>query len=157
MINNTKYKLDLSDKIPSSYSIVVENVPSQWSVQAFDNELKQHYPSIVRVVRLFISGGRPFSNVHDDNTAFDVQPYLPPTRILQYYNCQVYDDHIAAHCPNKDNPVRFRRAQHHSYKPNGNNVIKCAHHQGDHMTGNPSCPVNSEKRQEKKSTIENIT
>ncbi|CAF1473656.1 unnamed protein product [Rotaria sordida] len=88
------------DKIPSSYSIVVQNVPSQWSAQAFDNELKQHYPSIVRVVRIFISGGRPFSKVRvdfssykelsmilksklilldDDNTAFDVEPYLLPT------------------------------------------------------------------------------
>ncbi len=42
-INNIKYKLDLPIKIPSSYSIVVLNVPRQWSAQDFGNELKQHY------------------------------------------------------------------------------------------------------------------
>ncbi|CAF2603060.1 unnamed protein product [Rotaria sp. Silwood2] len=74
-----------------------------------------------------------YFNINDDNTAFDVEPYLPPTRILRYYNCQVYDDHIAAHCPNKDNPVCFRCAQHHPHNPNCNNVIKCAHCQGDQI------------------------
>ena len=170
MINNTKYQLDLPNKIPSSYSIVVQNVPSQWNAHDFGNELKQHYPSIVRAVRLFINGGRPLSKVRvdfstykdlsmilkskrilldDDNTAFPVEPYLPPTRILRCYNCQAYDDHIAAHCPNKNNPVCFRCAQHHPYNPNCDNPIRCAHCQGEHMAGNPSCPVKSEKRQEK--------
>jgi hypothetical protein len=169
-INNTKYKLDLPNKIPSSYSLVVQNVPRQWSAQDFGNELKQHYPSIVRAVRLYINGGRPLPKVRvdfssykdlsmilkakrilldDDNTAFAVEPYLPPTRILRCYNCQAYDDHIAAHCPNKNNPVCFRCAQHHPYNPKCDNPIRCAHCQGEHMAGNPSCPVKSEKRQEK--------
>ncbi|CAF1457499.1 unnamed protein product [Rotaria sp. Silwood1] len=86
---------------------------------------------------------------HDDNTAFAVEPYLPPTRILRCYNCQVYDDHIAAHCPNKDNTVCFRCAQHHPYNSNCYNVIKYAHCQGDHMVGDPSCSIKSGKRQEK--------
>ncbi|CAF0803814.1 unnamed protein product [Adineta steineri] len=169
-INNTKYKFDLPNKIPSSYSIVVQNVPSQWDAEAFGDELKQHYPSIVRTVRLFVNGGRPLSKVRvdfssykdlsiilkskrilldDDNTAFTVEPYLPPTRILRCYNCQVYDDHIAAHCPNKNNPVCFRCALQHPYNPNCDNPIKCVHCQGEHMAGNPSCPVKLEKRQEK--------
>ncbi|CAF2800958.1 unnamed protein product [Rotaria sp. Silwood2] len=69
----------------------------------------------------------------DGNTAFDAERYLRPARILRYYNCQVYDDHIAAHSPKKDNPVCFRCAQHHPYISNCNNVIKCAHCQCDHM------------------------
>ncbi|CAF4479224.1 unnamed protein product [Rotaria sp. Silwood2] len=76
----------------------------------------------------------------DGNTAFDAERYLRPARILRYYNCQVYDDHIAAHSPKKDNPVCFRCAQHHPYISNCNNVIKCAHCQCDHMAGNASCP-----------------
>ena len=169
-INNTKYKLDIPIKIPSSYSIVVQNVPRQWSAQDFGNELKQHYPSIVRAVRLYINGGRPLPKVRvdfssykdlsmilkdkrilldDDNTAFAVEPYLPPTRILRCYNCQAYDDHIAAHCPNKNNPVYFRCGQHHPFNPKCDNPIRCVHCQGEHMAGNPSCPVKSGKRQEK--------
>jgi hypothetical protein len=169
-ICNTVYKLDLPSKIPSSYSIVVLNVPSQWSAEAFGNELKKHYPSIVRAVRLYIKGGRPLAKVRidfssykelspilkskrilldDDNTAYTVEPYLPPTRVLRCYICQAYDDHIAAHCPNKNDPICFRCAQHHSYNPNCDNLIQCVHCKGDHMAGNPSCPVKSDKRQEK--------
>lgn len=137
-INNFNYKLDLPNKIPASYSIVIQNVPNQWNTQSFGNELKQIYSSIVRVVRLYRNGGRPLSKVRvdfsshkelstilkskrilldDANTAFAIEPYLPPTRILRCYNCQVYDDHIAAHCPNKNKPVCFRCAQHHPYNP----------------------------------------
>ncbi|CAF1488326.1 unnamed protein product [Rotaria sordida] len=143
---------------------------TQWSAQAFGNELKQHYSSVVCAVRLFVNGGRPLSKVRvdfssykelstilkskrilldDENTAFAVEPYVPPTRILRCYNCQVYDDHIAAHCPNKNNPVCFRCSQNQPYNPNCDNIIKCAHCQGDHMAGNPSCPVKLGKRQEK--------
>ena len=170
MISNTNYKLDLPNKIPSSYSIVVQNVPSQWNAEAFGGELKQLYPSIIRAVRLFINGGRPLSKVRidfssykelssilkakrilldDNNTAFAVEPYVPPTRILRCYNCQVYDDHIAAHCPSKNNPICFRCAQQHPYNPQCKNAIKCVHCNGEHMAGNPNCPVKLEKRQEK--------
>ncbi|CAF0770622.1 unnamed protein product [Adineta ricciae] len=170
MISKTEYKLDLPIKIPSSYSIVIQKVPSQWNAEAFGRELKQCYPSIVRAVRLFISGGRPLSKVRvdfssykelssilkakrilldDDNTAFAVEPYVPPTRILRCYNCQAYDVHIAAHCPSKNNPVCFRCAQQHPYNPQCNNPIKCVHCDGDHMAGNPSCPVKLGKRQER--------
>jgi hypothetical protein len=97
--------------------------------KTFGNELKQHYPSMVRVAYVYMRGGRPLSKVHidfssykdlsmilkskrilldDDNTTFAVEPYLPSTRILRCYNCQAYDDHIAAHCPNKNNSVCFR-------------------------------------------------
>ncbi|CAF1474570.1 unnamed protein product, partial [Rotaria sordida] len=77
----------------------------QWRGQAFGSELRQHYPSIVSVVRLFINGGRPLSKARmnlssykklsiilkskrilldDDKTALVVKPHLSPTRILQW-------------------------------------------------------------------------
>ncbi|CAF2838713.1 unnamed protein product [Rotaria sp. Silwood2] len=169
-ICNSEYTLDLPKKIPVSYSIVVLNVPSQWNVEAFGNELKQHYPSIVRVVRLFIKGGRPLSKVRvdfssykelspilkskrilldDNNTAYAVEQYVPPTQVLRCYNCQAYDDHIAAHCPNKNNPICFRCAQQHPYDPKCSNPVRCAHCQGEHMAGNPNYPFKLEKRYEK--------
>jgi hypothetical protein len=70
MINNTEFILDLPNKIPPSYSIVIQNVHSQWNTQAFENELKQHYPSIVRVVRLFVNRGRPLSKVRMDFSSY---------------------------------------------------------------------------------------
>jgi len=82
-INNTKYKLDLPNKISSSYSLVVQNVPRQWSAQDFGNELKQHYPSIVRAVRLYINGGRPLPKVRVDFSSYkDLSMILKAKRIL---------------------------------------------------------------------------
>ncbi|CAF3210753.1 unnamed protein product [Rotaria sp. Silwood2] len=168
-ICNSEYKLDLPVKIPSSYSIVVLNVPSQWDEQTFGNELKQHYPSIVRAVRLFVKGGRPLNKVRldfssykelssilksrrilldDNNTAFTIEPYQAPTRVLRCHNCQAYNDHIAAHCPNKNDPICFRCGQHHSYNPNCDNPIRCVHCNGNHMAGNPVCPKKIEQRYE---------
>jgi len=92
----------------------------------------------------------------DDNTAFAVEPYLPSTRILRCYNCQAYDDHIAAHCPNKNNSVCFRCSWHHLYNSNCDNPFRCTHCEGNRMVGNPSCLVKSEKHHEKKSTYESL-
>jgi hypothetical protein len=169
-ICNSEYKLDLPNKIPSSYSIVVLNVPSQWSVEAFENELKKQFPTIVRTVHVFVKGDRSLPKVRidfasykelssileskgilldDDNTAFAIEPYLPPTRVLRCYICQAYDNHIAAHCSNKNDPICFRYAQQHPYNPNSDNCIQCVHCNGDYMAGNPSCQVKLEKLQEK--------
>lgn len=168
-ICNSEYKLDLPIKIPSSYSIVVLNVPSQWNEQTFGNELKQHYPTIVRAVRLFVKNGRPLNKIRldfssykelstilktrrilldDNNTAFTIEPYQAPTRVLRCYNCQAYNDHIAAHCPNKNDPICFRCGQHHAYNPQCNNPIRCVHCNGDHMAGSPACPKKIEQRNE---------
>ncbi|CAF4740776.1 unnamed protein product, partial [Rotaria sp. Silwood2] len=165
-IRNVDYQLDLPMKIPTSYSIVVLNVPSQWNEHTFGNELKQRYPSIVRDVRLFVKGGRPLNKVRldfssykelssilklrrilldDSNTAFTIEPYHALTRVLRCYNCQAYNDHIAAHCPNKNDPICFRCGQHHSYNPSCNNPIRCVHCNGNHMAGNPACPKKIEQ------------
>jgi hypothetical protein len=167
-IGSCSYKVDLPTKIPAAYSIVVKNVPYQWNIQPFEDELKKQYPTIVRAVRLFINGGRPLSKVRVDfasykelsgilktkrismdemNSVYAVEPYLPPTRVLRCYNCQAYDDHIAAHCPQKNDPICFRCAKHHQYNPDCINSIQCAHCNGEHMAGNPSCPVKLEMRQ----------
>ncbi|CAF3258967.1 unnamed protein product, partial [Rotaria sp. Silwood2] len=160
-IRNVEYELVLPKKMPTSYSIVVLNVPSQWNEQIFGNELKQHYPSIVRAVRIFVKGRRPLNKVRldfssfkelsiilksrrilldDNNTAFTIESYQAPIRVLQCYNCQAYNDHIAAHCPNKKDPICFRRGQHHSYNPGCNNPVRCVYCSGNHMAGNPACP-----------------
>ena len=169
-ICQTEYQLTLPTKIPPQYSIVVLNIPFQWNETAFGEALKSRYPSIVRVVRLYRRGGHPLSKIrvdfasnselgtilkakcvllNEDNTAFAVEPYVPPTQVLRCYNCQAYEDHVAAHCPNKSNPVCFRCAQNHPFNSQCDRPIQCANCKGSHMAGNPSCPVKSEKRHEK--------
>jgi hypothetical protein len=169
-ICDSEYKVDLPTKIPTSYSIVVLDVPPQWNAQGFGEELKKRYSTIVRTERLYFKGGRPISKVRidfssykelpqilktkrilmdDDNMSYAIEPYTPPTRILRCFVCQKYDDHVAAHCPNKNDPICFKCGQHHAYDPNCPNTIQCAHCKGDHMAGSPNCPIKLEIRQEK--------
>lgn len=168
-INDKPYALELPNKTPASYSLIVRNIPPQWDAESFGEELKIQYPTIIRTVRLFRNGGIPLAKVRidfsshdviskllqakrivvdDSNLAFPIEPYVLPTKVLRCYNCQAFDDHVSAHCPFKDDPICFRCAQHHPYNPKCNNQIKCVHCSGDHMAGNPSCPVKQAKRKE---------
>ncbi|CAM4989538.1 unnamed protein product, partial [Rotaria socialis] len=79
-----------------------------------------------------------------------IEPYVPPTRILRCYNCQQYDDHIAVRCPNKDKPICFKCGQQHSFNPECQNAVCCAHCKGNHMAGNPNCPQKIATRENKK-------
>ena len=169
-INNLTYTFDLPNKTPASYSLVIQNVPPQWDAQSFGVELKRQYPSIIRTARLFRSGGIPLAKVRidfsshdviadllkakrllvdDSNIAYPIVPYVPPTKILRCYTCQAFDDHVSAYCPFKDDPICFRCSQHHPYNPKCENQIKCVHCDGNHMAGNPNCPVKLAKRKEK--------
>jgi hypothetical protein len=168
------FSVDFPSKVPSSYSIVVMGVPAQWGLTEFELDIKKQYPTIVKVERLYIKGGIPISKVRvdfssnqevnkiiknkkllldDDNTSFVIQPYSPPLRILRCYNCQQYNDHIAANCPHKDNPICFRCGQNHQYNPNCSNKVCCANCHQDHMAGNPNCPTKIEERRKYQNNI----
>ncbi|CAF1436364.1 unnamed protein product [Adineta ricciae] len=168
-INNLSYVLELPNKTPASFSLVVSNVPPQWDALSFGEDLKCQYSSIIRTVRMYRNGGYPLQKVRidfasfkevsdllkakrllveDSNISFPVEPYIQPTRVLRCYVCQAYDDHISAHCPNRNDPICFRCAQHHPHNPKCDNPIKCPHCNGDHMAGNPNCPAKLAKRKE---------
>ncbi|CAF2758798.1 unnamed protein product [Rotaria sp. Silwood2] len=173
-ICNCEYSIDFPRRFPSSYSLVVLDIPTQWNVQNFCDELKVRYKTIIKGERLFVKGGRVIPRIRidfssnkelgeilkskrilldDDNTAYTIEPYVPPTRILRCYICQQYDDHVAAHCPNKDKPICFKCGQQHNYNPKCQNETCCAHCKGNHMAGNPNCPLKIETRENKKMKI----
>ncbi|CAF4688563.1 unnamed protein product [Rotaria sp. Silwood2] len=165
------YTFDLPRKIPSSYSVVMSNVPTQWDVQSFCDELKLQYKTIIKSERLYVRGGRPIPKIRIDfssnkelseilknkhmllddcPTCYPIESYVPPPKVLRCYICQQYDDHVAAYCPNKDKPICFKCGQQHQYNPECQNEICCVHYKGDHMTGNPNCPKKIEIRDLKK-------
>ena len=74
----------------------------------------------------------------DGHTCYPIEPYIPSLKVLRCYNCQQYDDHVAAHCPNKDKSICFKCGQQHQYNPECQNKISCAHCKEDHMAGNPN-------------------
>ncbi|CAF3374466.1 unnamed protein product [Rotaria sp. Silwood2] len=168
------FSIDFPSKVPSCYSIVAIGVPTQWNLTEFQLDIKKQCPTIIKVERLYIRGGIPISKVRigfssnqevnkiiknkrllldDDNTSFVIQPYSPPLRILRCFNCQQYNDHIAANCPHKDNPICFRCGQNHPYNPHCINKICCANCHQDHMVGNPNCPKKIEERSKYQNSI----
>ncbi|CAF1172130.1 unnamed protein product [Didymodactylos carnosus] len=169
-ISDQEFQLDIPKKTPIAYSIVVLDVPPQWNAQGFGEELKRHYSTIVKAERLFVRGGKPISKVRidfssnehlskilkdktilldDENTAYHIEPYIPPMRVLRCYVCQQYGDHTASNCPNKDHPICFKCGQNHDYDRECQNPVCCPHCKGPHMAGNPQCGENIEQRQRK--------
>jgi hypothetical protein len=177
-IGGFEFTVIFPSKVPSSYSIVATGVPAQWNLTEFEADIKKQYPTIIKVERLFIKGGIPISKVRidfssnqeinkilknkrllldDENTSFAIQPYSPPFRVLRCFNCQQYNDHIAANCPHKNNPICFRCGQNHPYNPQCLNKICCANCQQDHMAGNPNCPAKIEERRKYHTNITSST
>lgn len=161
------YTTDFPSKVPASYSLVALGIPAQWNLTELEDDLKRQYPSIIRIERLYIKGGVPISKVRidfssnqevnnvlknkrllldDENTSFAIQSYTPPFKVLRCFNCQQYNDHVAAHCPHKDNPICFRCVQHHPFNPLCSNKICCANCGQEHMAGNPNCSTKIEER-----------
>ena len=118
-----EYQLDLPIKISASHPIVVLNVPSQRNEHTLTLKRIKARLSIDRTgSSLFCRRRRPLNKVclnfstytesssilksrhillDDNNIAFTVEPYQASTRVLRHYNCQAYNDHIAAHSSNK--------------------------------------------------------
>ena len=168
------YIMNMPSKVPTSYSLIATGVPAQWDLNDFEREVKKQHPSIIKVERMLIRGGVPIAKVRidfsskadmqsilkinrllldDENTCFSVQQYYPPFKILRCYNRQQYNDHVAANCPRKEDPVCFRCGENHPYNPNCTNKICCANCKGDHLAGNPNCRVKIEERSKCKSNL----
>jgi hypothetical protein len=164
------FVLNIPSKVPTSFSIVVLGIPAQWDTNDLGTEIKKQYSTILKVERLYIKGGIPISKVRidfasnrelsgilknkrilldEENTSYPIQPYAPPMKILRCYNCQQYNDHVAANCPRKDTPVCFRCGQNHPFNPNCQNEVCCAHCKGDHLSGSPNCQVKIEERRKR--------
>ena len=170
---NLDYVLNIPTKVPTSLSIVVLGIPAQWGTDELETEIKKQYSTVLQVERLYIRGGIPISKVRidfassrelsgilknkrilldEENTAYAIQPYTPPMKILRCYNCQQYNDHVAAQCPRIDAPVCFRCGQNHPYNPNCQNEVCCAHCKGAHLSGSPNCQVKIEERRKRIAT-----
>ena len=173
-ICDTNYSLDLPAKTPTAYSIVVSQVPTQWNIENFKNDIKKQYPTTLKIERLFVKGAKPIPKVRidfstnkeltdilknkrllfdDAHTSLAVEQYVPQTKILRCYVCQQYNDHTALNCPHKEKPICFRCGQSHSHNPKCTNKICCAHCEGEHMAGNPSCPREVEERRKRNEEI----
>ena len=94
----------------------------QWSIEDLRNDIKKQYWTAANAKRLFVRGGKPIAKVRIDfssnkelsaiikskrilfdeaNTSFQIEPYVPSTKVLRCYNCQQYNDHTALNCQNK--------------------------------------------------------
>ncbi|CAF1326787.1 unnamed protein product [Rotaria magnacalcarata] len=53
-ICNCEYSIEIPRRFPASYSVVVLDIPTQWNIQSFCDELKERYKTIIKGERLFV-------------------------------------------------------------------------------------------------------
>ena len=162
--------LNIPWKVPTSFSIVVMGIPAQWDTSELETEIKKQYSTVLKVERVYVKGGIPISKVRidiasnhelsvilknkrilldEENTSYPIHPYTPPVKILRCYNCQQYNDHVAANCPRKDTLACFRCGQSNPFNLNCLNNVCCAHCKGDHLSGSPNYQTKIEERRKR--------
>ncbi|CAF0990688.1 unnamed protein product [Didymodactylos carnosus] len=90
-ICDLEYELDMPNKTPTCYSIVVLNAPPQWDVYQLENDFRMQHSTVVKVERLFINGGKPILKVRVDfSDSREVTGILKQKKILLDENSTAY-------------------------------------------------------------------
>lgn len=159
------FKVIYPSRTPTSYSVLVNRVPREWTVESIKPLIIQRYLSTTQVTRIF-RDGQPINRIRVDFRSHeDVQKilqcsyiaidsirypafqYKPLTRIDRCFRCQQFG-HKATNCTNESKC--YKCGEHHQYQRDCSNAVKCANCHGEHMAGSPECPVKISYRQEKR-------
>ncbi len=161
-----KFHVSVPNRIPTSYSILINRIPREWDVDSIRPLLIERYSSTAQVVRIFRQDGQPTtrirvdlrsneevqkiirdSHIYIDSIRYPATPYKPLARIDRCYRCQQYG-HKSGNCENK--PKCYKCGEEHQYNRDCTNTIKCANCSGQHMAGAPECPVKISYRKEQR-------
>ena len=159
------FKVTLTSRIPTSYSVLVNRVPREWHVDSIRPLIAQRYPSTVQLARIF-RDGQPINRIRVDfRSNDDVQKilqclhmsinsirypavaYKPLARIDRCFRCQQFG-HKAIDCSNESKC--YKCGENHEYNRDCGNAVKCANCNGQHMAGSSECPVEISYRREKR-------
>ena len=150
------FKVTLTSRIPTSYSVLVNRVPREWHVDSIRPLIAQRYPSTVQLARIF-RDGQPINRIRVDfrsnddvqkilqclhmsinSIRYPVVAYKPLARIDRCFRCQQFGQK-AAKCLNE--PKCYKCGENHEYNRDCGNAVKCTNCNGQHMAGSPDCPV----------------
>ena len=150
------FQVTYPNRIPTSYSIIVNQIPRDWNVDSIKPLIVSRYRSMVQAVRIFREGKptnriridfRSNDDVHMilqdsyiyiDSIRYSAVAYKPLVRIDRCFRCQQFG-HKSTNC--SDEPKCYKCGEPHDYQKTCLNAVKCANCSGQHMAGAPECPV----------------
>lgn len=150
------FRVIYPNRIPTSYSIIVNQIPRDWIVDSILPLIASRYPSVVQVVRIFrddkptnriridfrsnddVQTILQVSYIYIDSIRYPAVAYKPLIRIERCFRCQQFG-HKSTNCSNE--PKCYKCGESHEYQKMCLNGVKCANCSGQHMAGAPECPV----------------
>ena len=157
------FNVKFPHRIPTSYSIIVNQIPRNWDIASIQPLIATRYPSMVQAVRMFreskptnriridfrsnddVQAILQCSNIYIDSIRYPASPYKPLARIDRCFRCQQFG-HKSTNCTNE--PKCYKCGEPHEYQKVCSNAVKCANCLGSHMAGAPECLVKISYRKE---------
>ena len=163
-IQKSEYEMKLPKVFPSDFSLVVQYFPKSWDEQEIILEVKEKYPTLVKLTRLYGQNDTTLNSVRADfhslqqvksilqekfifidQMKLPVKIYYQPVRIRKCMKCFSHD-HATYSCSSQR--VCIRCGEQHPLNNICQNEIKCVNCKQNHYAGHPSCPIVQKKRRE---------
>ncbi|CAF3701115.1 unnamed protein product [Rotaria sp. Silwood1] len=163
-IQQLDYEIKLPRVFPPSYSLVVQQFPKNWNELETAEELKERYPSLIKLTRMYGRNNTKLNSVRVDfhtlqqvqvllqdkvinisQMKLPVKTYYQPIRVKKCMKCFSHD-HNTNYCTNQQ--LCIRCGQQHSLTNNCQNEIRCANCKQKHFAGHPFCPIVQQKRKQ---------
>ncbi|CAF3774864.1 unnamed protein product [Rotaria socialis] len=156
-INEKDFILKIPRILPPAYSLVIRQFFNTWNIEEMLQVLKQTYPSLIKITRMFSTDNKPLNLVRADFNSLQqvkkllhegrittghikniIKPYYPPTKINKCMKC--FNHHHTTKDCNSPFQLCIRCGQPHPYNNNCQNDIKCVNCGSDHYAGHAACP-----------------
>ena len=143
--------------LPEMYSIVIRDFQYTWKDEETAIDLREKYPTLIKIARLMTRDGRPMNIARADfNSAqivkqllnrgeieincmkLYIRQYYAPIKINKCRKCFKHD-HFTNQCTSPQ--LCFKCGQQHSLKEGCPNELKCVNCGQQHFPGHPACPV----------------
>ena len=164
LICGLSFQVTMPNRIPTSYSVLVNQISRNWNIDSIQPLIAARYPSIIQAVRIFrdrepttrirldfrsnndVQSILQHSNIYIGSISYPAVAYKALVRITRCFRRQQFC-HKSINCINE--PKCYKCGEQHEYKQNCPNPIKCANCSGQHMAGAPECQIKISYRKNK--------
>ena len=163
-INDIEFTTKQPKILPETYSVVIRDFQFTWKEEETAIDLREKYPSLIKITRLVTRDGRSMNVARADfNSAqivkqllnqgeieincmkLFIRPYFAPIKMNKCRKCFKHD-HFTNQCTSPQ--LCFKCGQQHSMREGCTNQLKCVNCGQQHFPGHPACPVVQQKRKQ---------